>query len=525
MTAASFDHSRGLDLASELPHTDAQPLGLFGMLFLACMLLALAPLLLASPLPLGDYANHLARLHILANLHQSEPLARYYEIQWGVIPNLASDILVPAAMRLFGVGVEPASVLFVATSLFMTATGAACLNRVLFGRWSYLSLGVFLLLYNRHFLWGFMNYTFAIGAMLWLMAAWVHVRESRHWALRLLFGVPATLLFICHLFPLGVYGLFVMAYESGRWWRTRLQPGAATRCLGDMALAGVQFLPALALLVFASPTAGRVGDILPGELVNKALGLLDVFNNYSLPLDVATWLLVLAVLVLGLMRKALRVHPAMVLPLAVLALFYLVLPNGLFSSAGADRRLTAAIGMVAVASLGGLALPRRQLQVGLLALMALFTVRMGVIAWNWVQADSIYAHHRAAMDKIDHGARVATLMSAPAFPWLRSPPIDHISTLLVVQKDAFVNGLFAEPGAQIVLPRYNLDTQFYKFPSSVYRQNTNQQRRDVLHSLPLDHFDWVYLVGAKDFGDQLPPALQLVWRDDVIDAAVYKIVR
>jgi hypothetical protein len=519
--------SRSLDLSAPQPgaQATAHPLGLFGVLFLSFLALALAPLLLASPLPLGDYANHLARLHILATLEHSEPLARYYEIQWGVIPNLASDILVPAAMRAFGIGVEPASVLFVAISLVLIASGAVVLNRALFGSWSYLSLGVFLLLYNRHFLWGFMNYIFAIGVMLWLMAAWVQVREHAHWAWRLVFGLPATALFICHLFPLGVYGLVVMAYEAGRWWRGRKASGAAARCLADVVLAGLQFLPALGLLVLASPTAGRVGDMLPGSIVNKALGLLDVFNNYHMPLDIATWLLVLGTLAVGLWRKALRLHPAMLVPLVVLTVFYLVLPNGLFSSGGADRRLTAAIGVVAVASLGGLALSRRHLHIGLVALAMLFTVRMGVIGWNWIGADSLYAHHSEAMRKIDHGARVATLMSAPAFPWLLNPPIDHISTLLVVEKDAFVNGLFAEPGAQVVMPRYNLDTPFYRFPSSTYRLNTTEERQRVLQTLPLDRFDWVYLVGAKDFAGAVPPQLRLVWRDDVIDTAVYKIVR
>jgi hypothetical protein len=520
-------HTRSGFGASPLPapHGATHPLGRFGVVFLCFLALALAPLLLASPLPLGDYANHLARLHILANLEQSEPLARYYEIQWGVIPNLASDILVPATMHWLGIGVEPAAVLFVATSLVMIASGAVVLNRALFGTWSYLSLGVFLLLYNRHFLWGFMNYVFAIGLMLWVMAAWVEVRERGHWALRLIFWLPATLLFICHLFPLGVYGLFVMAYEGGRWWRGRKAVGAAARALAGVVLAGIQFLPALGLLVLASPTAGRVGDILPGSIDNKALGLLDVFNNYSLPLDAATWLLVVGVVAVGLWRKAFRVHPAMVLPLAVLTVFYLVLPNGLFSSGGADRRLTAAIGVVAAASLGGLALPRRQLHIGVLALAALFTVRMGVIGFNWVRADSIYAHHREAMSKVDHGARVATLMAAPAFPWLLNPPIDHISTMLVVHKDAFVNGLFAEPGAQVVMPRYNRDTPFYKFPSSTYRLNTTVERERVLQTLPLDRFDWMYLVGAKEFGDLVLPSWQLVWRDDVIDTAVYKIAR
>lgn len=493
---------------------------LFWLLFTALSLAVLAPLLLSTPLPLGDYANHLARLHILSHLPDSEFLQRYYEIRWAVIPNLASDLLVPGLVRSGLLDVEQASVLFMALSLMLIASGAAVLGRVLFGRWSYLSLTVFLLLYNRHFLWGFMNYMFAIGLMLWVLAAWIHVREHRHWSARLLFFAPATALFTAHLFPLGVYGLCVMAFEWDPWSRTMTW----RRRLVGTVLAGLQFLPALALLLFASPTAGRAGDVVPGSPLNKLLGLLDIFNNYSLPLDAATWVLAVGLLAIGIWCKALRIHPMMQLPLLILLAIYFLLPHALFSSAGADRRLTAAVWILLAASLGELTLSRRMHWGLVMGLVALFALRMGVISWNWHQANAVYARYIVGMDRIDRGARVAILVGGPAFPWLRNPPVHHLGMLMVVRKDAFTNGLFAEPGAQVVMPTINLDTDFYKSPSGDHRLRSAAEKLQAARELPLNRFDWIYLFHASDFAAGLTaPALELAWRDDDLDAALYRI--
>ncbi len=63
-----------------------------------CALFALYPLGLG-----GDYVNHLARIHIETALAHSEALARYYEVNWGLIPDLYMDGLAPFLTPLFGV--------------------------------------------------------------------------------------------------------------------------------------------------------------------------------------------------------------------------------------------------------------------------------------------------------------------------------------------------------------------------------------------------------------------------------------
>ena len=58
-----------------------------------CAVFALtAPLLLTDLPPLGDYLNHLARMYVITQGNTDPVLARMYEVQWGVVPNLAMDL-------------------------------------------------------------------------------------------------------------------------------------------------------------------------------------------------------------------------------------------------------------------------------------------------------------------------------------------------------------------------------------------------------------------------------------------------
>ena len=63
----------------------------------ALALFACLPVLLCETLPLIDYPNHLARMHILSALSRSAQLQNYYAIMWQPLPNLAMDLTVVPA--------------------------------------------------------------------------------------------------------------------------------------------------------------------------------------------------------------------------------------------------------------------------------------------------------------------------------------------------------------------------------------------------------------------------------------------
>jgi hypothetical protein len=146
----------------------------FAARFAILALLACLPVLLCETLPLIDYPNHLARMHILSALPSSAQLQNYYAIVWQPLPNLAMDLTVPVLAR--WLPLAWAGKAFVAAIICLMSGGAAFLHRVLFGMWSAWPLLAFLFVYDHALLWGFVNYLFGIGVSLFALGAWIALR-------------------------------------------------------------------------------------------------------------------------------------------------------------------------------------------------------------------------------------------------------------------------------------------------------------------------------------------------------------
>ena len=481
------------------------------LLFVLLMAVVLAPFMLCSPLPLADYPNHLARMYILANLPSSPVLAQYYSAEWSLIPNLAMDILVPMLMP--ALSAEAATELFTASALFLVASGAIMLNRKLFGRWSLLPFAVFLVLYNRHFIWGFLNYLFSVGLALWFVVAWLYLRERSAVLRVIVFSSLATILLVAHLHAFGSYALIVGGYELSVAWQARRESDRLP--WGNLAVGVAQFVLPVALFLLFSRTAGKAGEIVFGSPMDKAVALLDIFNNYSLPLDVATFGALALIVAWGVWKAGLRLHAHVVLPLALLFVAYLCMPNAMFNSYGADRRLLVMVAVFAIAGAGGFTVTRR-LGWGLAAGLALlFGVRMAVIGQNWRMADVRYREVLAAVDMLRPGSRVAVANGGNMYPFLQNPPLDHVANLAVVRKQVFINSLFAEPGQQVLRIKYATDTKFYRSHSQVYRRGLGGQSQDGLmdpyRDIPLDRFDYVLLINRQFFVPNPPQGLSPIF--------------
>ena len=52
------------------------------VLFLVCTLLISIPVWTHPLPPISDYINHLARMHVIANLDSKPLLAQFYEVNW-----------------------------------------------------------------------------------------------------------------------------------------------------------------------------------------------------------------------------------------------------------------------------------------------------------------------------------------------------------------------------------------------------------------------------------------------------------
>src|ERR1700736_1865793 len=150
-------------------------LGTVAALFILLLAITSIPIVLHPWPPMSDYINHLARMQVIANINSDPDLARFYEIDWQIIPNLMMDLIVPSLMRVMNI--YAAGQTYTIASFVLILSGTVALHRQLFGRWSVLPLIAFPLLYNNVFLVGTMNYVFGIGLSLWALTSWIWLRE------------------------------------------------------------------------------------------------------------------------------------------------------------------------------------------------------------------------------------------------------------------------------------------------------------------------------------------------------------
>jgi hypothetical protein len=448
-------------------------------------------------------------MHIIANLANSTDLARYYSVKWEFIPNLAMDLLVPLLIP--PLSAEAASLLFSALSLFMMASGTIVLHRKLYGRTSLVPFLAFLLLYNRHFLWGFMNYLFSVGLALWILAAHMHLRERGRLFRIVLFTLLSTILMVSHLHAFASYAILVGGYELSIAWRNRRDfPW------GDLLTSAAQFiLPAIMFVTLSS--TGRATEIKWSSPLDKLAGLLDMVNNYSLPLDIATFLVLSVLVVIGLITRRLSIHRDLRLPLVALFIIYLCLPRLIFASFGADRRLLVMVALVTVAALDIRVDSARVRTMLVFGIASLFIVRMGVIGVNWVSAQKTYRPILTAIDHLPQGVRVAVVCGGDLFPYLQKVPLEHVPNMAVISKNVYMNTLFAEPGKQVLRSVYGSTTPFSVDPSQTFRMSKEQvgKANPFVH-IPWERFDYFMLINPQFFVRDYPSRLKPVFQEGVV---------
>jgi len=482
--------------------------------------LALAPVLVFTLLPLADYPNHLARMHVIGTIAGDPDLARYYAIHWQIIPNLVMDIVVPQLARV--VDIYHAGQIYAVVCLALVATGVFVLNRVLFGRWSVWCIATLPFLYNHIFFLGYMNYWFGVGLALWGTSAWVALRD-RPWLWRLsastLFAIA---LFFSHLFAAGIYGMTLLAFELWRLWQRRSTPLGPR--LADFAATGLPFLPFVPLLL-ASPTLGLAGTN-RWSLPAKLEGLYFAISTYSDVVDFTLVAVVAALLALLAFRRELRVHPAGWVLIGLGAIVYLAMPNILFDTYVADERLPAAFVLAALAFVS-LDVPRAITRLGVaLALLLLLALRVVEVGFNWIELSRQAADVRASTRFIEQrGARVLVgeadqLSDNEAFDFA----LAHAACLAIIERSAFVANAFVFPGKQImeVRPAYRqiaelVDGDLPTIEQLAAASTTTAKPEgtgEYWRQWP-KHFDYLYLMyTARDEANPFPQLLIPVYRGD-----------
>ncbi len=425
----------------------ATPSGVF-LLFVLLFAAALAPVLWFNiPAAMVDYPNHLARMFLLSR-DAAHPHP-YYEINWSFVPNLAMDLLVPSAGRI--IGVETADRLFYLLSQILIVTGALALERAVKGRTHIAGFVAVMFLYSLPFAWGFENFEFGLGCALWGLACAV-LLQDRAWPVRLATHTAiVALLFMAHMFALGIYGFAVGMHELWRAWSRRT---ALLEVLGRLAMLGIPSLVLLAAMIGSGGSVGGKGTF--WVLSHKYLWPLHILSGYSLPVSGAGFIALFWLIAALARRNGLKLEQSGAWLLAGFCALYLAMPFELFDTAFVDMRVVVAAALILPAFISVSFPNQNWARVALAVAAAVTIVNVGVVTSVWLSYRADYAAAYKSFDLLPKGAIVLVGDSGngddpPAN--LRDYPIYNVPTLAVHYADAFVPSFFTDPGKQPVSPR------------------------------------------------------------------------
>ena len=385
-----------------------------------------------------DYPAHLASYHLIAGGQ-----TKFYHIEWAFLPNLAGEILVPLFSRL--VGVELATRLFVTAGLMLWVIGPALIQRALFGRIGIAPLFAAFFAYNANFVWGFLNYDFAMGASLVVFAMWIESEGRRTPLVLAGFALAAAAIYFSHLFALATLGLLMLSFELGAWRGQR-----SARAMGRRAVAlAAVFIPSAMFFLFLKPP-GQSGNGVVFNLLTTAFDRLDAAILLSFDNPSYVLLALLAVLFgVGLWRGWIVVHRRMVAPLAALALAAIFMPEWAMGGWGVHMRLPAVLGALAFAS-ADFRLERNAARALAASAVLVLAYNAFALTRNWRAYDRQFAEFRAAARALPPDARLMTVLDGDAIGYRSDQPYWHMAEFAIVERGAFTPLLFTTKDQHIV---------------------------------------------------------------------------
>jgi hypothetical protein len=426
---------------------------------IVCAIL-LFPMFLTDVPPLLDYPNHLARLMVLADNGVDPILRRFFQPNWGIIPDLGIDLIGTPLVSVLPIHVAGRIVLSIA--LLLPVLGTVAYSRAVFGRLTWWSLGCALVAYNATYTQGFLNFMMGTGLALLLAAAWIAWRDSAPWR-TLAIAIPgAVALFFCHLMGLLFYALLIGSSELAGL-------PALLRSLRRLA-ARVGFAASIfvvPLMLYLSSELNAMADetvYLP--LGKKLAQLLEPFANYYLPLDIATAVLIAGGLTLAAATRHLRMPARSTIALVLVALIYAVAPSEYKHTSNLDMRFVVYFGFLMFGAVAPVGLGRRNSSFIMAGIAALFVGRMAIVSDVWLGHNQDLEQLRSVMAHIEPGSLVYVTdvkpEESPAY-WDNGPRARRLSNglrmdphwpaLVLIERRAWWPFLFANPSQQPILNR------------------------------------------------------------------------
>jgi hypothetical protein len=414
-------------------------------LYAVMTLIVLYPVLTVRVPALGDYLNHLARMHVISDIDHSEPLSRFYRVHWQAVPYLAMDAAF-VVLDQFAT-IYRAGWIFVVISIILPVLSVAILHFVVHRRLSLVPLTAFMFCYNYLLSWGLLNYLPPLCLAIIVFAGWIGSAGWPRWPRAVLFSLLALVLYLSHLAAFGAYCLTVAGYELGRAWRTGFRPWRVIAA--DWTAAGAQALPALVLAWSVHLERPSVGSALTayGNLDTKLVALLSPVLFSGAPADILAGLFALLVLIFGLSTARLRMAPS-IWPAALgVGVVAVCMPSWLFGVFLMDVRLPLLVVLLVI----GATSTTERMECGLAGAMlsgflVLTAIRSAGIATELRAGDKQIEEVRQVVAAMPQGRRLLFVDTATGDHGLPYWATLHIGMVAVIDRDAFVPNLFTGQG-------------------------------------------------------------------------------
>ena len=388
---------------------------------------------------LGDYLNHLARIHILLTIPRSPALQQFYDPHWHLVPYLGMDLFIAAAAQFMDI--YAAGRLFIATCVMMPVIAAGTLHYALYRRIGLAPVLAFLLCYNFDLALGFVNYLFSACLAIMLFAGWIACAGWPVWRRGVVFAAATPILFLSHSFAFPVYGLLVLGWELAQFtprheWRKLTTSTAA---------AALQIFPPLVLNVMlrAQGTFGHDKITLYGSPPDRIAAYLSPIY-FPGPVFLAPAILAALLIALWLAGRP-QIPKPIILPLALTIAAALAAPHVLLNIWGTDLRMP----LVAAILLTGAAVPsptltRRRATVILAGLAALMVTRAETTCQLLRGLDAQIAQIREVVSVLPLSQRVLLIQGPQNAPAQLAPrgEVQHMGLVAAIDRDSFIPTLF-----------------------------------------------------------------------------------
>jgi hypothetical protein len=518
--------------------TDRRSRAVVAAIYVALSVIVLIPIFSVRVPCLGDYLNHLARIHVLATVGHSPQLQRCYETQWHAAPYFGMDLPVMALATMLPIYV--AGRLFVAVCVMMPVVAAATLHYALHRRVSLVPALAFLLCYNYLLARGFLSYIFSACLAVMLFAGWIATADRAGWRRSAVFAVGATIVYFCHAFGFFTYGIMVAGYEIGRAVRNREQPIA--RLAAEFTIAASQAIPVIALVLWSGTQGASDGASITqfGTFGDKALMIASplYFPSWTQTFTGGRGVPLLGDIALLLLLRA-RLAQAAWPAFAAVLLTMICMPHVLLNWWAADLRLPLVSGIMLI----GIASGRRPIAPWLFPMVlgaaAIIVAARSADAFVTLRSlDAQVAEVRQVISGLPVGSRLLVVEANETSPArLRTVAAEmtgHIGAVATIDRDAFVPFLFTGVTALHLRPemRWAQSMDPMELTADQLREGFAQRRAGAQDESAkqgdepgapkywlgwANRFDYVLVIHfGADMG-QLPPVLRKVASVDLAD--------